>query len=74
MQEAFERDVWYNTSFIPIGSCLRKVRYRVRTRAKNALKVMLKHPDVWFGLEEYHCSHCQGYHLGHKHNNIKEWT
>lgn len=63
-----------STDFIPIGSCLRKDRYTSKQKALNVLKLMNRKPDVWFGLHEYHCPHCNGYHLGHKQQKQRELT
>lgn len=51
-----------------ISTCLRKVRYRSKVRADNALKELIErnryapHND----LAVYSCAYCAGYHIGHK--------
>ena len=49
-----------------LRSCKRKIRYRSKVRAENALEVMMvKRParDVLY-LASYHCTACDGWHLG----------
>ena len=53
----------------PERSCLAKVRHRYRAAAEKAMAAMLKaEPPALHSLPltVYRCSHCKGWHFGHK--------